>query len=112
MPNVAFMFESEVKSRGDVLTVMGEDCSRMFIIDEGDVGIVASNDLPLEEKKLLNLQAVDYVGTTLETSCPTWTISELSVTSGSSASLNTGTRLWSSNNLRLCTALIKKISTV
>lgn len=40
VPNVAFLAEPITRSRGDILSVAGKDLTFMYIVDEGEVGVV------------------------------------------------------------------------
>ena len=59
--NVAFLAEPITRCRGDILSVGGKDISYMYIIDEGEVGIVSPQDNLGSGKRLLNMKSVDFV---------------------------------------------------
>lgn len=55
------MFETHIFGRGDVMTIAGEECTKMYIVDEGDVGIFSQTATLQNHKKLSNIQLVDFV---------------------------------------------------
>ena len=61
MSNVAFMFEETVISRGELLTISGQECNKMYIVEKGEVGIVMPNSSGVETAHIYNLQAIDFV---------------------------------------------------
>lgn len=62
MPNVAYMFQPESYGRGTIISFKDELLTKMFVVEEGDIGIVPSGSIQHQNRRLTNLQAVDYVG--------------------------------------------------
>lgn len=61
VPNVAFLAEPITRSRGDILSVAGKDLTFMYIVDEGEVGVVGQNQPIPTGKRLMNMKSVDFV---------------------------------------------------
>ena len=61
IPNVAYLAESVTRSRGDILSVAGSENTCMYIIDQGEVGIVNPKDTLASTSRVSNLMAVDFV---------------------------------------------------
>lgn len=61
MPNVAYMFQAETHSRGDIISIKGEPLSKMYVVEEGDIGVVPNPIVDHHDRKLTNTHSVDYV---------------------------------------------------
>lgn len=61
VPNVAFLAEPITKSRGDILSVAGRELAFMYIVDEGEIGVIEPKQNLPPGKRLMNMKSVDLV---------------------------------------------------
>lgn len=62
IPNFMVMFQGETFNRGEFICKKGEPLDRMYVIEQGEVGILAGSPLSARNsKRVVNLQGVNLV---------------------------------------------------